>query len=93
MNDFTKEELQDIREGICNLISVGSADSQWNKDIHNLKDKIQSMIDNYCEHKPNTLGISCAPNDKVLYTVHKCSKCERFYFDDNQQSGELKVIE
>lgn len=42
MNDFTKEELREIywvfdRQGACRLLT--------------LKEKIQSMIDNYCEHE------------------------------------------
>jgi hypothetical protein len=44
MNDFTKEEL----EYIWNYIFKGAALIRL--DSHEqLKDKIQSMIDNYCE--------------------------------------------
>ena len=38
MNDFTKEELEDL------MIIVG----EWGN--HELYTKIKSMIDNYCEH-------------------------------------------
>ncbi len=51
MNDFTKEELDDLRLGINALISEGSCDSTWNADIRALKIKIQSLIENYCEHE------------------------------------------
>ena len=42
MNDFTKDELKDIyevfdKQGACRLLE--------------LKAKIQSLIDNYCEHE------------------------------------------
>lgn len=51
MNDFTKEELDNLRYGIHRLISEGSCDSTWNADIKGLKNKLDSMIDSYCEHK------------------------------------------
>ena len=40
MNDFTKEELQLIHEYLCG-----------NPRTYVIADKIQSMIDNYCEHE------------------------------------------
>ncbi len=48
MNDFTKEELEDIREYI--------GDAYRSNPTHpriylTLASKIQWMIDNYCEHK------------------------------------------
>jgi hypothetical protein len=48
MNEFTKEELQELYDG---LYFEG-----WREDIkdnphYQLMKKIQSMIDNYCEHK------------------------------------------
>ena len=53
MNDFTKEEL----EYIWNYIFNGAASIRL--DSHEqLKDKIKSMMDNYCEH-----GISGVTND------------------------------
>lgn len=48
MNDFTKEELYSL------LDFVTPEEGFWykNPDIaYELMDKIQSMIDNYCEHK------------------------------------------
>lgn len=46
MNDFTKEELKRIHQQLLE-------DRQWVDDLVNpdpLIEKIQSMIDNYCEH-------------------------------------------
>jgi hypothetical protein len=46
MSDFTKEELKRIRQQLLE-------DRQWVDDLVNpdpLIDKLQSMIDNYCEH-------------------------------------------
>lgn len=46
MNDFTKEELTYIRDYIFN----GAASIRL--DRHDaLRDKLQSLIDNYCEHE------------------------------------------
>jgi hypothetical protein len=44
MNDFTKEELEEILKYVSHPIWTNS---------HNLTSKIQSMIDNYCEHTPS----------------------------------------
>jgi hypothetical protein len=50
MNDFTKEELENILNACM--------DVQYN--LNTLEDKIRSMIENYCEHEwqstttPNT---------------------------------------
>lgn len=46
MNDFTKEELKKL----YNLVRFDSI--EYSSELkENLKDKIQSMIDNYCDHK------------------------------------------
>lgn len=72
MNEFTKEELKEIKYGICHLISEGSCDSQWNNDVKILKEKIQSMIENYCEH---SLALLWDHNGRTL----KCLKCEKVF--------------
>lgn len=67
MNDFTKEELQEI----CQSIKA----TAFQKFIHGMTDeqnkklieKIQSMIDNYCEHK-SILGCERC-------RVITCAKC------------------
>lgn len=45
MNDFTKEELGQIHEILVDVCR------QWKEpdSTYELRDKIQSMIDNYCE--------------------------------------------
>lgn len=41
MNEFTKEELEELR--YCVTFAHG--------DDNGLADKLQSMLDNYCEHE------------------------------------------
>ncbi len=84
MNDFTKEELIVLKNGIEYLPLHLNFSKKYIEKCKDIFDKLESMVDNYCEHEPDTMGISCSPGNKVLYTVHKCSKCKRFYFDDNQ---------
>lgn len=53
MNDFTKEELECARDAL----------ELWNSkhicsDMRNINLKIQSMIDNYCEHEEKEI-FSC----------------------------------
>lgn len=73
MNNFTKDELDNIRLGIQELIANGSFDSEWNKDIKTLHIKIQSLIDNYCDHD-ETIEIE-APSDL-------CKKCNKVLSKD-----------
>ncbi len=48
MSDFTKEELQHIL-GLTIYCSAGNSNEQ-------LTDKIQTMIDNYCDHETDQGG-------------------------------------
>lgn len=43
MNDFTKEELQQI----CQFFNIAIEDFQEPESTYRLRDKVQSMIDNY----------------------------------------------
>lgn len=62
MNDFTKDELERI------YISVHVANILRDFDgANSLKHKIQSMIDNYCEHDWEITG----------YRHDRCTKCGR----------------
>lgn len=62
MNDFTKEELKEILQNIKESeITVGA------QRFH-LSGKIQSMIDNYCEHE-SEIDIGEAP-----MICQKCGK-------------------
>lgn len=62
MNDFTIEELKDLYDSCFTGI-----DNQPDEDIRlMLQDKLQSLIDNYCEHSLHTGAAD------TLY----CDKCE-----------------
>ena len=70
MNDFTKEELEEIVESFDWIESETSWD--WK---HPLRNKIQSMIDNYCDHEFNeNIGGFC----------WKCTKCGAKIGDETQ---------
>lgn len=47
MNEFTKEELEELLDGIGWKLGEGQAD----KLTLPLEGKLKLMIDNYCEHK------------------------------------------
>ena len=47
MNKFTKEEL----ERICQFFNIAIEDYKEPDSTYELRNKIQSMIDNYCEHE------------------------------------------
>ena len=48
MNEFTKEELQEIRRCLKYMINGGV--TPYSCKTLELKKKLQSLIDNYCEH-------------------------------------------
>jgi hypothetical protein len=69
MNDFTKEELEIIH------LDMTVYAKRWYplKEAQNhqdLRDKLQSMIDNYCEHD-GKIGKD--------YPGEKCMKCRRMW--------------
>lgn len=63
MNDFTKEEL----EKICQFFNIAIEDFNEPDNTYELRDKIQSMIDNYCDHDFRT--------GQHLFTDTYCTKC------------------
>ena len=71
MNDFTKEELQIAKDGIdwmiseCEMSHNKTNADEWRR----VKEKIQSMIDNYCEHH------LCNIDKK--YSPLRCLKCQK----------------
>lgn len=68
MNEFTKEELQEIVD-MANDINNGS--QAHGLELHfELRDKIQSMIDNYCEHEKVVPNYDCKT---------QCDKCGRIF--------------
>jgi len=103
MNDFTKEELECIFEEVNHL------DADRCKFTTNLLNKIQSMIDSYCEHK-HTEFVRYDRNKRMIRYDH-IALYERLSsiaivnhdYQDwlrdlrsdivNQQSEELRVIE
>ena len=74
MNDFTKEELKIILLDMDTYVEWTS--SLRESDSHReLRDKIQSMIDNYCEHH-NDEKFNALPE---LGGIKMCKKCQGFY--------------
>lgn len=67
MNNFTKEELQCLLLTLDNVYIASRTVRQ-----HELQEKIQSMIDNYCEHKPDI--------QEYIYEPKTCSKCSQLVF-------------
>ena len=61
MNDFTKDELSNLRSCLDVCISDDGEDKP-------LMDKLKSMIDNYCEHE-SKIDIGEAP-----MVCQKCGK-------------------
>jgi hypothetical protein len=71
MNDFTKEELEYIKDYIFN----GAAGIRLDRHEH-LKNKIQSMLDNYCEqsHQHEYVNVFTNPNE-FGHQFWKCLIC------------------
>lgn len=65
MNEFTKEEL----EYINNYIFKGASSIRFDKH-ESLKDKLQSLIDNYCDHE-----FSKRLHMVNAHRVNMCDKC------------------
>ncbi len=63
MNDFTKKELEKLRYAITN----------YDYSDDDLNNKIQSLIDNYCEHE-FTEWYAPIPEDRI----HICMTCKRY---------------
>jgi hypothetical protein len=72
MSDFTKEELERILEGIIWWLDGDSA-----LYSEALIDKIQSMIDNYCEHKSPWINIK----DRLPDTDHVIAYCQSYPYN------------
>ena len=66
INDFTKEELENLLKWYNN-----SDTREYTNKTKPLFEKIQSMIDSYCEHDDSS------PNHD--YKVEKCKKSGGFY--------------
>lgn len=72
MNDFTKEELEDILETYYII--------EEHSDIERkVISKIQSLIDNYCEPSLNNSVCYCGQNSSVGETIEVCGYCKIKY--------------
>ena len=69
MNDFTKEELGEIKS--CVYFEGWKPDGLENAN-QNLIDKIQSMIDNYQEIKTPTMENYCCPKCNEEWRECEC---------------------
>lgn len=67
MNYFTKDELKDL----LSVLNESIAEGTQPECVHFLRDKIQSMLDNYCEHEWENICCQCTM-DKIY--CHKCEK-------------------
>jgi len=71
MNDFTKEELEEL---VCALTQdLNKFGRPYHED---LLEKIQTMIDSHCEHE--FVGYL-----KGVAAIPYCRKCQRAIFNDN----------
>ncbi len=66
MNDFTKEELEDLKN--CVWVYDDLRDESTHKEL--IK-KLKSMVDNYCEH--SFAIILSVDKGRIL----RCLKCDR----------------
>jgi|GEM_PF-6275316 hypothetical protein len=56
MNDFTKEELNHMADGLACILNICTINTpELEDELINLGEKIESMIDNYpkCDHRTN----------------------------------------
>ena len=70
MNDFTKDELNIIYLDMTIYAKRNTPPLKESPSHLDLRNKIQSMIDNYCDHKGAIPGIR-------QYTSFECVKCGR----------------
>lgn len=89
MNDFTKEELQ-ILGGCVFSKFVASLDDpsiqHLQSDLKNIRHKIESLIDSYCEHECNGYWHQLAD---CSYRFKRCAKCRR-EFDRQKWNNETE---
>lgn len=69
MNEFTKEELEEIKRCLKYMINGGI--TPYSLLTMNTKKKVQDMIDNYCDHD---WGNQCCG---ILDAPCVCNKCGR----------------
>ena len=84
MNDFTKEELKEIKRCLKYMIKGGI--TPYSLLTISIDKKIQAMIDNYvynkttCKHENDRkIHIFNQPGELGSFTMKKCNKCREFY--------------
>ena len=70
MNDFTKEELEDLLYA-ARVMYKNGYDYPSDKPAYIIYDKLESVIENYCEHEWENTCCNC--NIDTIY-CHKCDK-------------------
>jgi hypothetical protein len=74
MNDFTKEELEELIWLAKNI--------PYTMAKHPIYEKIQYMIDNYCEHETNYDTLTLRDEKLgILGYFDRCKKCGEFLND------------
>jgi hypothetical protein len=68
MNDFTKKELIALEDAMQHMFALHRPQDGKSP----LLDKLQTMIDNYCDHEGTLIA-----NSEVNYIL-SCSKCATF---------------
>lgn len=74
MIDFTKEELEDLRNSLGVWIRSNNANPQ---SIFQLRNKVQSMIDSYysyCSHEEKVIGCDPTTNEGICVYCEDCKK-------------------
>lgn len=74
MNDFTKEELKKLKSGLTGWMELSGV------AVQPLIEKLQSMIDNYCESK----CFKCKYCGRLRSSLEPNLSCCGDYEDDNQ---------
>lgn len=67
MNDFTKEELIALKNGIDYLTQSVNLDCKYQELCNHIFKKLETMIDNYCDHEWH--------HTKSERKYYRCSKC------------------
>lgn len=71
MNDFTKDELKQLLQWRSSILYIAKPSDEIILSNIKLGDKIQSMIDNYCEHEyKKTLHKS------GMFFIDVCQNCK-----------------
>jgi hypothetical protein len=78
MNDFTKSELAVIHLAIIRDMNQFSHILNTSPSMIALRDKLESMIDNYCEHESDG-DIWEGNSDNNMPDEYRCKKCGKFY--------------